>query len=228
MNKAKPRIPEGGAIKDAPDLAMEQYSELMQKRLGREYRRFVKHVVQAIKPPEGARVLEIGPGPGWVGIWLAQQRRDLVLEAVEASPDMIRVARANAVREGVADRVRYLDGVVEDMAEIPSGGHDLVISRDSLHHWQDPFRAFQEIARVLKPRGKVYIQDSRRDQGWGARLIVRVMGPLLAGDMAKYWQSSIAASYTPSELESMLRSLSLDAWVVKTDFMDLSIESLEA
>ncbi|MBN1888974.1 MAG: class I SAM-dependent methyltransferase [Thermoflexales bacterium] len=225
MNKTKARIPEGGAIEDAPEMSMEQYSELMRKQLGGEYRRFIEHVVQEIKPPEGARVLEIGPGPGWVGIGLVQQRRDLTLDAVEASPDMIRVAEANASREGVAERTSYVQGVVEDMAEVPSGSYDLVISRDSLHHWQDPLKAFREIARVLKPQGKLYIRDSRRDQGWGARAIVNIMGPLLAGKMAKYWRSSIAASYTPAELESMLRSMSLDTWVVKADFMDVALES---
>lgn len=29
MNKTKARIPEGGAIEDAPELSMEQYSELI-------------------------------------------------------------------------------------------------------------------------------------------------------------------------------------------------------
>jgi ubiquinone/menaquinone biosynthesis C-methylase UbiE len=227
MNKTKPRIPEGGAIEDAPEMSMEQYSELMRKKLGGEYRHFVEHVVQEVKPPAGARVLEIGPGPGWVGIGLARQRHDLTLDGLEASPDMIRVATANASREGVAERISYLHGVVEDMAEIPNDSYDLAISRDSLHHWQDPLKAFQEIARVVKPQGKVYIQDSRRDQGWGARVIVNVMGPLLAGEMAKYWRSSIAASYTPTELESMLGSLSMDSWVVKGGFMDLSVESRE-
>ena len=43
---------------------------------------------------------------------------------------------------------------------LPDDHHDLLISRDSLHHWDDPERVFLEIVRVLKPDGKLYITDT--------------------------------------------------------------------
>jgi ubiquinone/menaquinone biosynthesis C-methylase UbiE len=224
MKTIQARIPEGGAIEDSQEMTMEQYSEIMKTKLGGEYRRFVNYVIQHIKPLEGAKVLEIGPGPGWAGIWLLQKRTDLVLDGLEASPDMIRVATANAQEEGVADRVRYFQGVVENMEEIADNTYDFVFSRDSLHHWEDPVKGFHEVARVVKPDGKVYIQDSRRDLGLRAKFIVNVIGPLLAGNMAKYWKSSIAASYTPAELQQMIRTIPRNDWTVKSNFLEISIE----
>jgi ubiquinone/menaquinone biosynthesis C-methylase UbiE len=224
MKTIQPRIPEGGAIEDSQEMTMEQYSEIMKTKLGGEYRRFVNHVIQHIKPLEGSKILEIGPGPGWAGIWLLRKRTDLVLDGLEASPDMIRVATANAQEEGVADRVRYFQGVVENMEEIADNTYDFVFSRDSLHHWQDPVKGFREIARVVKPEGKVYIQDSRRDLGLRAKFIVNVIGPLLAGNMAKYWKTSIAASYTPVELQWMIRTIPRNDWTVKSNFLEVSIE----
>lgn len=40
--------------------------------------------------------LEISPGPGWIGIWLAENRSDLTVIGLEPSADMRRVARINA------------------------------------------------------------------------------------------------------------------------------------
>jgi ubiquinone/menaquinone biosynthesis C-methylase UbiE len=227
MKTLPPRIPEGGAIEDSQDLNMERYSEIMKKALGQEYRRFVAHIVQQVQPPQGATVLEIGPGPGWVGIWLAKERKDLRLDGLEASPDMCRVATANAQTEGVAERVRYVQGVVENMSGIADHTYDLVISRDSLHHWDDPLKGFQEIIRVLKPDGKVYISDNRRDLSFVAKLIVNIVGPLMVGKMAKYWKSSIAASYTPEELQQMLQHLPEVKWTIRAELLDIAIQSVK-
>ena len=226
MKHLSPRTPEGGAIHDSSEMTMEQYSAIMKKTLGHEYRRFIQDMTQQIQPPRGAAVLEIGPGPGWVGIWLAKARPDIRLDGLETSPDMRRVAQMNAESEGVAERVRYLPGVVERMESLPDASYDLVISRDSLHHWDDPLAGFREIARVVKPDGQVYIRDSRRDLGVGAKLFVNVIGGLFVGKMAKYWKSSIAASYTPSELQAMLRSLPNARWKISSRFLDLGIQSL--
>ncbi len=226
MQRLSSRTPEGGAIHDSSDMTMEQYSAVMKKRLGHEYRRFIENVTRQTPPPHGAAVLEIGPGPGWVGIWLAKARPDIRLDGLEASPDMRRVAQMNAESEGVAERVRYLSGVVERMESLSDASYDLVISRDSLHHWDDPLAGFREIARVVKPDGQVYIRDSRRDLGVGAKLFVNVIGWLFVGRMAKYWKSSIAASYTPSELQEMLRTLPQMKWTVYSSFLDLGIQSL--
>ena len=225
MKTVQARISEGGAIEDTQDMTTEQYSEIMKQRVGREYRRFVKHIIHQMKPPEKARVLEIGPGPGWIGIWLLCERTDLVLDGLEASPDMIRVATKNAETEGVCKRIRYLRGVVECMERVADNSYDLVMSRDSLHHWDEPEKGFQEISRVVKPDGQVYIQDNRRDLGFFAQCIVNLLGPLLAGRMLKYWKSSIAAGYTPEEIQKMLTRLQLENWVIRSNVLDLSVET---
>ena len=223
--KTKPRIPEGGAIEDTNQMSMEDYSDVMKKKLGRHYQSFAEFIIKNVAPVEKAKVLEIGPGPGWAGICLLKGRPDIRLDAIEASPDMIRVAEKNALEEGVKDRVDYRHGVVENMHMIPVPVYDLIISRESMHHWDDPQKGLMEISRVLKPGGKVYIQDHRRDIGLFARFIVNVLGPLMAGNMVKYWKSSIHASYTPEEVQKMIDSISGIDWHVKADLLDLAIIS---
>lgn len=223
MKAIKPRIPEGGAIEDSTEITMEQYSEIMKKQLGREYNRFADNVIAGVNPGINLKVLEIGPGPGWAGINLLKKRSDIKLDGLEASNDMIRVATENANREGVGDRCAYMNGVAEEMHELKNATYDLVISRDSLHHWVDPEKVFLEIKRVLKPNGKLFIHDSRRDMNFFGRMIVGVISPFIPNNMGKYWKSSIAASYTPEEIEMFLKKIQCTDWIIGSDLMDLTI-----
>jgi SAM-dependent methyltransferase len=99
------------------------------------------------------------------------------------------------------------------------------ISRESLHHWDDPEKGFKEISRVLKPDGKLYIEDHRRDIGFLVKCIVNILGPLMAGIMARHWKSSINTGYTPEEIEKMIGSIPRSNWIVKADILALSIEA---
>ena len=149
----KQRIPEGGAINDTPEMTMEQYSETMKKQLNLQYVGFAKKVLKQIPLKEKAKVLEIGPGPGWAGINLVKQRLDIFLDGLEASEDMIRVATKNAKNEQLNEHINYLHSTAEEMEQVADKTYDLVISRDSLHHWEDPQRVFRQINRVLaKPK----------------------------------------------------------------------------
>jgi len=224
MKKIKPRIPEGGAIEDSSEMTMERYSEIMKKQLGKEYIRFADNVIQKVQPIQNSKVLEIGPGPGWAGINLLKKREDLYLEGLEASSDMIRVASDNAKNEGLADRIRFWEGVAEEMKGIADDQYDLVISRDSLHHWENPEKVFRQIKRVLKEDGKIYIHDHKRNLNLFGRLIVNIMGPLVAGKIVKYWKSSIAAAYVKEEVEEILDKNGCKGWKVETDLMDLTIQ----
>jgi len=223
MKKIKQRIPEGGAIEDSSEMTMEQYSETMKKQLGKEYIRFADNVINKVSPDKDSRVLEIGPGPGWAGINLLLKRGDLHLDGLEASSDMIRVATDNAKKAGLIDRIKYINGIAEEMKDITDNQYDLIISRDSMHHWIDPEKVFIQIKRALRENGKIYIHDHRRDINLFGRLIVNIIGTLVAGKMAKYWKSSIAAAYTKYEIEMILEKINCKDWTVETELMDLVI-----
>jgi len=201
---------------------MEMYSEIMKKHLWKEYVRFADNVISKINPNRGSKVLEIGPGPGWAGINLVKKRTDLKLDGLEASADMVRVATANAATEGISG-FEYKVGMGENMQAIEDGYYDVVISRDSLHHWIEPEKVFKEIKRVLKPNGKVYIQDSRRDMNILGRLIVNIVSRFLPNNMGYHWKNSIAASYTSVEIRQILEKIGLNEWYIGAELMDLTI-----
>ena len=68
----RPRVPEtdetGGAILDMGALDMEQYSRCAKRFIGAEYRKLIHFLLQDLHLPRQGRVLEIGSGPGWIGI----------------------------------------------------------------------------------------------------------------------------------------------------------------
>jgi ubiquinone/menaquinone biosynthesis C-methylase UbiE len=221
------RVSEGGAIEDTAEWPAEKYSAYMKKRLGKEYREFINHILnsQVLNPPRNAKCLEIGPGPGWIGIWLAEKRPDLQILGLEPSPDMRRVAKANAESCGVHHRIEFVPGYVENLERFSDDEFDLVFSNESLHHWTDPKQAFLEIQRVLKSNGKLFIRDGKRDLGLTERFVLNVPGRILAGKMWRHWKNSLKASYTAEEIQKILDQIPNHNWRVYPIFLSLTIES---
>jgi SAM-dependent methyltransferase len=111
--------------------------------------------------PEGARVLEVGCGPGRLAIGLASEH-GLDVTGLDLDPVMIERARANADRSGKGERgwPSFLVGDVASLA-FPDGSFDLVVSTLSMHHWTDRARGLAEIGRVLRPGGRAVVWDLR-------------------------------------------------------------------
>ncbi|MEM4389589.1 MAG: class I SAM-dependent methyltransferase [Candidatus Micrarchaeia archaeon] len=108
----------------------------------------------------GARVLDVGMGPGQLPIALARKRPDLKIVGMDISPDMVAIARENALKSGA--RVNFLQGSASALP-FPPSSFDLVFSTLSLHHWREPEKAFSEIRRVLRKGGKVVVWDVAAD-----------------------------------------------------------------
>jgi SAM-dependent methyltransferase len=109
--------------------------------------------------PNGARVLEVGCGPGHLSIRLASQH-GLDMTGLDLDPAMIERARANAYRADDERRPSFLVGGVASMP-FPDGSFDLVVSTLSMHHWADPTAGLAEIDRVLCPGARALIWDFR-------------------------------------------------------------------
>lgn len=108
----------------------------------------------------GARVLEVGCGPGHLSIRIARQF-GLNVTGLDLDPDVVEVARANA--DHATDDHRLPTFVVGDVASLPfpDASFDLVVSTLSMHHWADPKAGLDEIGRVLRPGGRALVWDLR-------------------------------------------------------------------
>ncbi|MBC8569621.1 class I SAM-dependent methyltransferase [Zongyangia hominis] len=166
----------------------------------------------------GGELLEIGPGPGYVGLEVAKQLGNVTLTGCEISPAMIRLARNNA--ESYRIPATYVEGNAMDMP-LPDESFDNVISNGSLHEWEDPVRVFDEIDRVLRPGGRYCITDLRRDAALWKKWFVYLSTKPKA--MRPGLLTSLHASYTIQEVQVLLQKSTLKTAYVKSDFFGLSI-----
>jgi ubiquinone/menaquinone biosynthesis C-methylase UbiE len=111
--------------------------------------------------PAGARLLEVGCGPGHLSIRLARYH-GLDVTGLDVDPAMIERARANADRagDGHERQPSFLVGDVASLA-FPDRSFDLVVSTLSMHHWADPRAGLAEIGRVLRPGARALVWDLR-------------------------------------------------------------------
>jgi ubiquinone/menaquinone biosynthesis C-methylase UbiE len=126
------------------------------EEMRREYRRLAESVATCI---EKGRLLEIGPGPGYIAIELSKLG-NFQITGLDISEAMIEIAKRNA-KEANAE-VEFRLG---DAANMPleDNTFDFIVSSGSLHHWKDPVRVFNEMHRTLKTKGKALVCDVRRD-----------------------------------------------------------------
>lgn len=223
--KIKPRVPEGEAIVDLPEFTMEDLNESFKKRMW-EYRSFVKFMLNHFSIKDYSNVLEIGPGPGWITILLSQANPTLKIIGLELSEDMIRVANENKYKERVTKNIDFIKGDAKNIDIFEDKSFDIVISSDSLHHWEDPVKVFNEIHRVLKENGKFCVKDGRRDIGVAAKFVYNLAKLFISKTMSYFWKTSIMAAYTPDELKDLLDHSQLkDKYKTKTDLFDILVYS---
>jgi ubiquinone/menaquinone biosynthesis C-methylase UbiE/DNA-binding MarR family transcriptional regulator len=109
-------------------------------------------LLPALLDPDVA-VGDLGCGSGRLAATIAPYARSVV--AVDASPEMLDVARSRLA--GFAN-VDVVEGRIEDLP-LASGSLDLALVVHLLHHVADPSAALAEVARVLRPGGRVVIAD---------------------------------------------------------------------
>jgi SAM-dependent methyltransferase len=172
-----------GYIRDRGEIPLEAHAFEFDTQL----RRFAKRV--AIGP--GTRLLEIGPGTGWMLIHAAQH--GFRCAGLELNPELAGFARERA-RSAAVD-VEILVGDIQQR-ELEPASFDVVVANSVLEHVRDDRRALQHVHRALRPGGLFYFNSTNkfalrsgeypplRLYGWlpyGARRRIRVarQGPAI-------------------------------------------------
>ena len=119
---------------------------------------------------EGERVVDVGCGAGidsLIAAGMVGPSGEVV--GVDMTPGMLERARASAEQGGFAN-VRFHEGLAESLP-VADEWADVVISNGVLNLFPDKFAGLQEMARVLKPGGRLQIGDIlvQRDVGAKAR-----------------------------------------------------------
>jgi demethylmenaquinone methyltransferase/2-methoxy-6-polyprenyl-1,4-benzoquinol methylase/phosphoethanolamine N-methyltransferase len=138
--------------------------------------RLRKTTVDLAQIAAGATVLEVGCGTGDVALAAKARAGERgAVYGIDPAPEMIAVAREKAARQG--RRVDFQIGVIEALA-FPDASFDVVLSSLMMHHLPDTLkpRGLAEIARVLKPGGRLLIVDMKRPSSHVGQVLSMLTG----------------------------------------------------
>jgi arsenite methyltransferase len=144
---------------------------------------------------EGDVVLDLGSGGG-IDVILSARRVGPTGRAygLDMTDEMLALARKNAEEAGISNAV-FLKGVIEQVP-LPAASVDVVISNCVINLSTDKPAVLEEMARVLKPGGRIGVSDVVAEDH---------LSPEARGERGSY-VGCIAGALSKSEYEGGLRA----------------------
>jgi SAM-dependent methyltransferase len=113
------------------------------------------YLIPSLTP--GARLLDVGSGPGTITIDFARRLAPGRVTGVDASAEIVEQARERALDVGVLN-VEFQTGNAYQL-DFDDDTFDIVHAHQVLQHLADPVAALREFRRVTKPGGVVAARD---------------------------------------------------------------------
>ncbi len=122
------------------------------------------NMAMALALPPGARILDVGCGPGWLCEFFA--RFGYNVTGIDLSPDLIEIARdrLSKVPYGADHEIglKYHFLVHDIEADPLPETFDAIVCYDSLHHFEDERAVLQNVAAMLDTGGLFFVLEGER------------------------------------------------------------------
>lgn len=133
--------------------------------MNRPYDQPIKKFLEENIAPS-SRVLDVGCGTGWTGLFLAKIKRHCQVDGIDLNA--LKVHRANALFNRAKLNHLVVCHTTPAEALVKRFGRtkfNAAVSVHSLHHYDDVVRALKQIKIVLKPGGKLLLGELDQEYG---------------------------------------------------------------
>jgi len=107
------------------------------------------------------KIIDVGCGFGEMCITLAKEFSNCEVVGVDLSIPLLDYAESNMSGESIKNRLKFKKENVEKMS-FENGSFDVVFSVNMVHWVNEPLSMVNEIERILKPEGHLFIKDLRK------------------------------------------------------------------
>lgn len=153
------------------------------------------------QPGAPLHVLDLGCGVGGSLFYLAGRLDETVrATGVTISPLQARLARAQAARLGLQDRCAFVEADFLQLPELPPA--DAVFSIEAFVHAPAPARYFEQVARVIRPGGRLMLCDDFLSERGAARALTPA---------ERRWVEAFQAGWHAPGLSSVAQTIDMAA-----------------
>lgn len=180
-------------------------------------RRWRRQLIDACNVKAGDHVLDVATGTGDVAIEFARRTGAARIVGLDPSAGMLEVARAKVARDTRAARLEIIDGNALALP-FPDASFDVVTIAFGLRNLPDYAQGVREMARVLKPGGRLAVLEFLPPAG-ATRLIFRsyvatvlpLFGRAISGsrEAYRYLASSIGEFIDAESVRRLMRDAGL-------------------
>jgi len=122
-------------------------------------------IMDELRIAEGSVVADLGAGGGWFTIRLARRvGPNGTVYAEDIQHEMIEAMKRRVEREALSKRVTFRLGTASD-PRLPPGALDAVLIVDAYHEMAQPVNLLRNVARSLKPAGRIGIVNHTKEGG---------------------------------------------------------------
>ncbi len=161
------------------------------------------------------RVFDAGTGTAQIPIELVQRFARTVVVASDLADQMLAVARRNVAAAGLESRIELL---TRDCKKLPEAddSFDAVISNSIIHHIPEPKRVLEELWRILKPGGTLFVRDLvRPDDAQTLEQLVTRYTTDASDHQQQMFRDSLYAALTIDEVRKIAIQLGLSPESIK-------------
>ncbi len=169
--------------------------------------------VDALSLSSGARVLDLCTGTGDLAMAIVHRARGVTVVGVDFAGEMLRLARAKVGDASLDRRIRLVRGDATRIP-LPDSSCDAGTIAFGIRNVAEPQRALAELARVIRPGGRLAILEFgepripgiRTLYSWYFRYLLPLVGRLISKHQSaySYLPASVGAFPPPSEFSRIL------------------------